>query len=213
MYIASKVVGPVQTNCYLLGEEEHKIAALIDPGDSGEALVRWAEEQGYQVTMILLTHGHFDHIMGVKAALNALAAKGMQVPVYVHQADYPLAPCGFYDNVTLEGIPDVRFYDEGDTVPLGDLTIQVIYTPGHTRGGVCLVVDDVIFSGDTLFRGSCGRTDFPGSSPTEILDSLWKLAQLHGDYTVYPGHDQQTTLREERQHNPYLLYVLRTQGR
>lgn len=213
MYIASKVVGPVQTNCYLLGEEEHKIAALIDPGDSGEALVRWAEEQGYQVTMILLTHGHFDHIMGVKAALNALAAKGMQVPVYVHRADYPLAPCGFCDNVTLEGIPDVRFYDEGDTVPLANLTIQVIYTPGHTRGGVCLVVDDVIFSGDTLFRGSCGRTDFPGSSPVEILDSLWKLAQLHGDYTVYPGHDQQTTLREERQHNPYLLYVLRTRGR
>ena len=210
MYIASKVVGLVQTNCYLLGEEKGKQAALIDPGDQGEALIRWAEEQGYQVTMILLTHGHFDHMSGLKAALAALEAKGIHAPVYVHRADYPLAPCGFYDNVTLEGVPDVRFYDEGDTVTLGDLTIQVIHTPGHTPGGVCLVVDNVIFSGDTLFRGSCGRTDFPGSSPDEILASLGKLAKLPGNYAVYPGHEGQTTLQAERQSNPYVLYALRT---
>ncbi len=160
--------------------------------------------------MILLTHGHFDHITGVQGALSALSARGIDAPVYVHRADYPLAPCGFYDNITLEGVSNVRFYDEGDTVTLGGLPIQVLYTPGHTRGGVCLVAGDVIFSGDTLFCGSCGRTDFPGSSPVEILESLRKLAQLPGDYTVYPGHEEQTTLQNERQGNPYLRYALRT---
>lgn len=209
MLIASKVVGPVQTNCYLLGDEATKHAALIDPGDRGSALVSWAQESGYQITMILLTHGHFDHISGVKDAQDTLSAMGVEVPVYVHKADYPLAPCGFFDNVTLSNVKNVHFYDEGDTVTLDSLSIQVLYTPGHTQGGVCLVAENVIFSGDTLFCGSCGRTDFPGSSSAEIIKSLKKLSELPGDYQVCPGHDQRTTLNQERAWNPYMQYAMK----
>lgn len=208
MYIASKVVGPVQTNCYLLGDEETRTAALIDPGDKGRELVRWSEEQGYQIVMILLTHGHFDHIGGVKTAQDALVEKGIAVPVYVHRADYPLAPCGFFDQINLSEVKDVRFYDEGSAVELAGHSIQVLHTPGHTRGGVSLIVERMIFSGDTLFCGSCGRTDFPGSSPVEIMESLRKLAALEGDYTVYPGHEQITTLEKERRRNPYMRYAI-----
>lgn len=208
MYIASKVVGPVQTNCYLLGDEETKTAALIDPGDRGRELVRWSEEQGYQIVMILLTHGHFDHIGGVKAAQDALAKKGVAVPVYVHRADYPLAPCGFLDQINLSEVEDVRFYDEGSVVELAGHSIAVRHTPGHTKGGVCLIVEDKLFSGDTLFCGSCGRTDFPGSSSAEMMASLGKLARLEENYNVYPGHEQITTLENERRYNPYMRYAM-----
>ncbi len=209
MFIDSKVIGPVQTNCYLLGDEITKHAALIDPGDQGRTLVHWAQERGYQVTMILLTHGHFDHINGVKAAQETLSAPGTEVPVYVHKADYPVAHCGFLDNVSLRDVKNIVFYDEGDTVLLDSISIQVLHTPGHTRGGVCLIAGNAMFSGDTLFCGSCGRTDFPDSSPVEIMESLKRLSALPGDYQVYPGHDRCTTLKRERERNPYMQYAMK----
>lgn len=210
MYIASKTVGPVQTNCYLLGDEATGRAALIDPGDSGDALVRWAGQKGYQVTVILLTHAHFDHIGGVKAAQELMERKGVQVPVYVNDVDYPVARCGFMDSVTLSDVKDVRFYKEGDTVMVDSIPVQVLETPGHTKGSVCLIADGkAIFSGDTLFAGSCGRTDFPGGSAQEILRSLKRLALLEGDYQVYPGHESHTSLSDERAYNMYMLHALK----
>lgn len=211
MFVKGFVVGPVETNCYILGDERTKEAALIDPGASGAELVQRARQEGYQVKMILLTHGHFDHIGGVEGALNALKEQNPaeEVPVYIHQGDYPVAPASFARPVSLEGVPGIRFYDGGDTVSLGSHTIQVIATPGHTQGGVCLLVEDCLFTGDTLFCGSCGRTDFQTSSQTDMLRSLKKLAQLPGEYKVYPGHDSATLLSLERQDNPYMIYAMR----
>ncbi|MCD7838161.1 MAG: MBL fold metallo-hydrolase [Clostridiales bacterium] len=211
MFVKGLVVGPVETNCYILGDEATKDAALIDPGDYGRWVVTQAEEAGYQVTMILLTHGHFDHIGGVQAALSALKMDhpDREIPVYIHRADYPKAPSSFFRPVSLEGVEGIRFYDEGDTVTLGSHTIRVLSTPGHTQGGVCLMVEDCLFTGDTLFAGACGRTDFETSSTADMMASLKRLGQLEGDYKVYPGHEGATLLSVERQENPYLMYAMR----
>ena len=110
----------------------------------------------------------------------------------------------------LEGVIDsLNYYDEGDTLPLGSLTISVLYTPGHTAGSVTLKVGDALFVGDTLFAGSCGRTDLPGGDPMEMLASLRRLGRLEGDYTVYPGHMDSTTLAREKQYNPFIRQALR----
>ncbi len=209
MFIKSFRVGPVVTNCYILGDESTKQAAIIDPGANGDALVRKVIGEGYEPTMILLTHGHFDHVGGVESAVNLLRSMEREVPVYIHAADYPTSPTGFSMDVSLSGIPGIRYYKEGDTVALGALTIKVIETPGHTKGGVCLVVEDAIFSGDTLFAGSCGRTDFPASSPSDMMKSLKKLSLIKGDYRVYPGHEAPTSLDYERKTNPYMTYAMR----
>lgn len=209
MLVTSLTVGPVQTNCYILADETTKDAALIDPGDYGTYLVREARKAGCKIRMILLTHGHFDHIGGVKDALQALrTGEEGPVPVYVHQADYPVAPSSFARHITLNGVENIHFYGEGDTLSLAGHTIHVLSTPGHTEGGVCLLVEDCLFTGDTLFCGSCGRTDFATSSPEAMLLSLRRLAQLPDDYDVYPGHDRATRLSTERQKNPYVRYAL-----
>jgi glyoxylase-like metal-dependent hydrolase (beta-lactamase superfamily II) len=208
MYIQGLTVGPVETNCYILGDEATKLAALIDPGDAGAELVRFTKGQGYEIAMILLTHGHFDHIGGVKEAVEVLnQERETPLPVYIHEEDYPCAPASFDRHITLEGVPGVRFYGEGDTLTLGGISIQVISTPGHTCGGVCLIAGDSIFTGDTLFYGSCGRTDFETSSPEAMLASLKRLALLEGDYKVYPGHEGATLLSDERKNNPYMIYA------
>ena len=122
----------------------------------------------------------------------------------------PDAPCTLEGLDALEGVIDsLNYYDEGDTLPLGSLTISVLYTPGHTAGSVTLKVGDALFVGDTLFAGSCGRTDLPGGDPMEMLASLRRLGRLEGDYTVYPGHMDSTTLAREKQYNPFIRQALR----
>lgn len=206
MFVYPMTVGPVATNCYLLGDERTKIGAIIDPGAHGQQIAAKATEAGYHVDKVLLTHTHFDHITGLPELLKAL---GTDLPIYVHKSDYPNAEAGFGGSLSLEQYADqIHFYDEGDTVPLGEATIHVLHTPGHTPGGVCLQVDDCLFTGDTLFCGSCGRTDLPSSNPMQMLSSLLRLSTLEGDFTIYPGHEQVSTLDYERNKNPFMCYAI-----
>lgn len=191
-------VGPIGTNCYILEDEATKLAAVIDPGDEAEKILSVLKEDGVETRYILLTHGHYDHTTGVPDLHRALP----EAQVYIHKADAQGAGSRLFP---LAGeIADLHFYDEGDTLPLGGLTIHVLHTPGHSKGGVTLQVGDVLFCGDTLFAGSCGRTDLNGGSYEEIMQSLKRLGQLPGDYHVCPGHDVTSTLERERKTNPFL---------
>ncbi|MCD7733556.1 MAG: MBL fold metallo-hydrolase [Clostridiales bacterium] len=210
MYLRSVTVGFVSTNCYFLGDEDTHTAAVIDPGDSGEQLCDLLRQEGYTPAMILLTHGHFDHVDGVPGFL---AASG-PIPVYINRRDYPVSPTNFHVSFIgedgLKGVDNVRFLSEGDTVSLGSHTIRVLETPGHTPGGLTYQAEELLFTGDTLFAGSCGRTDFAASDPQAMLASLGKLGRLEGDYTVLPGHGPASTLEQERRSNPYLRQALGT---
>ena len=191
-------VGPIGTNCYILEDEKARAAAIIDPGDEAGRILQVIEDDGVDVKYILLTHGHYDHTTAVPQLHKTLP----QAEIYIHRADANGAGSQLFP---LAGqIPDLKFYDEGDTLALGDMTIQVLHTPGHSKGSVTLKVGDVLFCGDTLFAGSCGRTDLAGGSYAEIMASLKKLGQLPGDYHVCPGHDVTSTLERERRSNPFL---------
>ena len=191
-------VGPIGTNCYLLEDEKAHVAAVIDPGDEAGRILHVIKDDGVDVKYILLTHGHYDHTTAVPELHQALP----QAEIYIHKADANGAGSRLFP---LAGqIPDLKFYDEGDALTLGELTIQVLHTPGHSMGSVTLKVGDVLFCGDTLFAGSCGRTDLAGGSYDEIMASLKKLGELPGDYHVCPGHDVTSTLERERRSNPFL---------
>ena len=191
-------VGPIGTNCYLLEDEKAHVAAVIDPGDEAGRILQVIKDDGVDVKYILLTHGHYDHTTAVPELHQALP----QVEIYIHKADANGAGSRLFP---LAGqIPDLKFYDEGNALTLGELTIQVLHTPGHSKGSVTLKVGDVLFCGDTLFAGSCGRTDLAGGSYEEIMASLKKLGELPGDYHVCPGHDVTSTLERERRSNPFL---------
>ena len=191
-------VGPIGTNCYLLEDEKAHVAAVIDPGDEAGRILQVIKDDGVDVKYILLTHGHYDHTTAVPELHQALP----QAEIYIHKADANGAGSRLFP---LAGqIPDLKFYDEGNALTLGELTIQVLHTPGHSKGSVTLKVGNVLFCGDTLFAGSCGRTDLAGGSYAEIMASLKKLGQLPGDYHVCPGHDVTSTLERERRSNPFL---------
>ena len=191
-------VGPIGTNCYILEDEGAKLAAVIDPGDEAEAIQEVVEGTGARVEYILLTHGHYDHTTGVPD----LKKRFPDAQVYIHQADANGAGSTLYP---LAGqVAGLKHYKEGDTLPLGSLTIQVMETPGHSPGSVTLRVGDVLFTGDTLFCGSCGRTDLRGGSYAQIMASLKRLGELEGDFHVCPGHGETSTLDRERKVNPYL---------
>ena len=198
MEVKALQVGPIGTNCYILEDEKARAAAIIDPGDEAGRILQVIEDDGVDVKYILLTHGHYDHTTAVPQLHKALP----QAEIYIHRADANGAGSQLFP---LAGqIPGLKFYDEGDTLALGDMTIQVLHTPGHSKGSVTLKVGDVLFCGDTLFAGSCGRTDLAGGSYAEIMASLKKLGQLPGDYHVCPGHDVTSTLERERRSNPFL---------
>ena len=186
MKIQTIPVGQLMTNCYLVCDEQAKVCAVVDPGDEAGRIIDAVERSGCQVRFVLLTHGHYDHFTGLAGLLEKY-----DVPVYIHPAD---AEEGRNNPWSLKfpRLDDAhqRWYGEGDTLTLGSLIIHVLSTPGHSKGSVCLVVEDAILAGDTLFYGSCGRTDFPGGDYKEMLLSLARLARLEGNYRVYPGHDR-----------------------
>lgn len=203
MKIKSMQVGELATNCYILIDEAEKKAAVIDPGDEADRILAELKGLDAQVEYILLTHGHYDHIGAVAQLHQALP----QTKVYLHKADS--RGTGFHVVPLADQVADLEYYDDGDTLKLGSLTIHVIHTPGHTPGGVTLRVGEALFTGDTLFAGSMGRSDFPGGNTRQLFASLKKLARLEGDFQVFPGHDRTTTLERERRSNVFMLEALK----
>ena len=202
MKVSVMQVGPIGTNCYFLQDEESGLLAIIDPGDDWERILQQVKKAEGEVKYILLTHGHYDHTTAVPDLVKALPG----VQVYIHQADANGAGSQLFPLAAQ--VKDLNSYDEGDTLTLGSLTIEVMHTPGHSKGSVTLKVGDVLFTGDTLFCGSCGRTDLRGGSYEEIMESLKRLGELEGDFHVCPGHDRTSTLERERKYNPFLLEAM-----
>lgn len=194
MKIKLMQVGDIGTNCYLLEDEDTLSAAIIDPGGEAQGILEQARAAGVTVKAILLTHGHYDHTGAVRELRSALPG----VPVYLHPADAALL-----GTAVLPPIGETVPYEEGDKLSVGSLTVQVLHTPGHTPGGVTLRVDDALFTGDTLFQGSMGRTDL-GGSYEDIMASLKRLGELEGDLQVLPGHMGVSTLDRERRTNYFL---------
>lgn len=199
MKVIRSILGELETNCYILLDEETMEAAIIDPADEAETLRDTIENLGATLRYILLTHGHRDHTL----AAPKLHEMFPDAAVYIHAADKGQVGIYRYPMEELIG-GDLKFYDDGDTLKLGNLTIEVIATPGHTGGSVCLRVGNALFTGDTLFAGSMGRIDLPGAQPDKMMGSLARLAKLEGDYDVYPGHMETTTMARERQYNLYI---------
>lgn len=202
MLIKCLPVGHLMTNCYIVTDETTLECAVIDPGDESNTILYYLEDNHLTCLAILLTHGHYDHTGAVYAVHEETGA-----PVYMNALDAGTAVA--FDSYSFVPPEGTIFYKEGDEVKVGNLTFRVMETPGHTPGGVTLICGDALFTGDTLFAGSCGRTDLPGGDPMEMLASLRRLGRLEGDYTVYPGHMDSTTLAREKQHNPFIRQALR----
>lgn len=188
------VLGAYQTNCYIVHDGACSQCCVIDPGYTPEVILDKLQELGLTLEAILLTHGHFDHVGGVKD----LAAQ-TNCAVYLCADDLSMPPM-----MTAGPLYYTDTYAEGDVLHLAGLEFTVIQTPGHTPGSVCLLAEQTMFSGDTLFSGSCGRTDLPGGDWTAIRKSLKRLASLKTNYWILPGHGESTTLAEEKRYNPYM---------
>ena len=187
-------LGAYQTNCYILHQEDSSSCVVIDPGYTPEVILDFLAGKGLTLEAILLTHGHFDHVGAVR---DLAAETGCRV--WLNPDDLSMPP-----KLTAGPLYYTDTYSEGDTISPAGISFQVLSTPGHTPGSVCLIAEDFLFSGDTLFAGSCGRTDLPGGSTHAIRESLRRLAALPQDYSVHPGHGESTTLAWEKQYNPYM---------
>ena len=182
------VVGPYQSNCYILGCKNTKEGLVIDPGDEVFRIVKEITKSGLKIRYILITHGHFDHTSGAKELKRITKA-----PVWIHPSDA----------AGLDFQPDGNLSD-GQKIPLGTFDVSVIHTPGHSPGGVCFHAPGAVFTGDTLFAGSIGRTDFPGGDHNRLVQGVIKKIFPLGDrLRVYPGHGPNSTIGRERAANPF----------
>lgn len=201
-----RAVGPLACNCYVVGDEATRHAIVIDPGGDADDLAAVIAEQRLVVTAIVATHAHFDHILAAER-LRALTG----APFLLHDADRPLLDWmqesgRLFLGVELPAAPEVDTpAAEGDRVAAGSLELEIVHTPGHSPGSISLIAPDAVFSGDTLFAGSIGRTDLPGGDTQALLNAVRsKLFALDESLVVYPGHGPVTTLGDERAHNPFV---------
>ena len=198
MILETLIVGPLETNCYILGAEDTGEAMVIDPGAEAPTIMRVLEEKDFKVRYIFNTHGHFDHVSGDRELKEATGAE-----IMLHPADAFLLEA-------LEDVPNVDVpLAAGFELALGEVRGTVLHTPGHTPGSVCLLVGGRAFVGDTIFAGSVGRTDLPGGSYGEIAQSVRRLLALGDGVELYPGHGPKTTVGRERAHNPFVMEFLK----
>ena len=194
-------VGQMQVNCYVLSDRQTKNAILVDPGDDYPLIKSFLEKQKLKPRFIVHTHGHIDHIQ---------ADNEFALPVYAHKLDVELLinPEKNLSNFLSSPFKvdcEIKPLEDGQKITLDDLSLEVIHTPGHTPGGICLKADKVIFTGDSLFAGGVGRTDFPGASARELILSIWnKLLIFPDDTVIYPGHGPHSTIGREKRINPFL---------
>jgi hydroxyacylglutathione hydrolase len=205
MIIKDIVVGPLEVNCYILGCEDTREAVIIDPGGDADKVIKVVEKGNFAPKFIINTHAHFDHVGGVKAIQDYF-----KIDFLLHKEDLFLID-SVSEQATAFGLNPIpkpgvnKFVNNEDKVSFGQKVVKVIHTPGHTPGGVCYYVDNSVFVGDTMFAGSIGRTDFPGSSYETLIKSIKERLFLLGDsVTVYPGHGPSTTIGNEKRHNPFL---------
>jgi glyoxylase-like metal-dependent hydrolase (beta-lactamase superfamily II) len=209
MEIRGLVVGVFQENCYILASNKTKEAIIVDPGDDPERVMEVVKDMGVTVKIIANSHGHADHILGVAGVQESTGAKFL-----IHQSDLALLDQGSESarQMGREGVtvpaPD-GYVQDGDSVGVAGLDLQVIHTPGHTPGSVSYYVNGLLFSGDTLFRGSIGRTDFAGGDYDQEMQSIVnRLLQLPEETIVLPGHMLETTIGQEKGTNPFILQEL-----
>ncbi len=206
MDIITLNLGPLHTNCYIIYGDD-KRAVVIDPAYSADVIKQAIDKNNLTLEKILLTHAHFDHIM----AVDELWGDGVEL--YVHADDEEMLKNPEYNymrdylGMEIEFKTPDRLLNDGDAIPFLNGFIEVIHTPGHTRGSVCYKIFDCMFTGDTLFKGVVGRCDLYGGNYETILESLKKLYDTEGDYKIYPGHGESTTLSEERKNNIYMRYL------
>lgn len=202
LHIHTLTLGNYQTNTYIVHDSVATTCCIIDPGCDADTILHRVTQLGLTVDAIVLTHGHFDHVGAVQQIVERTRCQlwmsegdWSQFPNPVNVFYYPLANCDF---------TEVHFIEDDEVISAGGAVFHAISTPGHTRGSACLLCGDALFSGDTLFAGSCGRTDLPGGDRERLAGSLKRLAELEGDYRVYPGHGSPTTLLREKKTNPYM---------
>lgn len=204
MIIEKLELGPFAANCYIVGSESNKEGIIIDPGAEADRILQEVEDLGLEIKLIVLTHHHIDHIGAVKEVKEAT---GAEVAIHTDEAESlqrPPSSTTFGFSYPAPPPPD-RLLKGGDSIDIGDLHFLVLHTPGHSPGGICLLGEGVVFSGDTLFNSGIGRFDFPGSSGKQLMNSIYtKLMVLPDDTIIYPGHGPETTIGTERQWNPFL---------
>ena len=200
MLIKTLPVGMLETNCYIVTDEETRKCAVIDPGANSSMILDYIESNKLEAVAIFLTHGHYDHHMALDAVIEATGA-----PAYIHKND--VNRNGQKGRHLLNDNGKLTYYAEGSVIDVGNLKFTVLETPGHTLGSVTLMCEDAIFTGDTLFRGDCGRTDLEGGDEDTMMQSLKRLAGLDGDYEVYPGHEASSSLGYERSFNRYMRHA------
>ncbi|MCR5575865.1 MAG: MBL fold metallo-hydrolase [Oscillospiraceae bacterium] len=202
MLIKTLPVGQLETNCYVVTNENTLESVVIDPGDEANTILDYLESNHLKCAAIFITHGHFDHV-GAAAALKAETG----APLYMNPRDSSAR--GVDNHLRYRMAPEDKSYDDGDVIEAAGLRFTVLATPGHTPGGVTLLCEDALFTGDTLFKGSCGRTDLPGGDMEQEFASLRRICELPGDYEVYPGHMDPSTLEREREFNYYCRAAMR----
>jgi glyoxylase-like metal-dependent hydrolase (beta-lactamase superfamily II) len=204
LILKTLVVGPIQSNCYIIGCERTREAAVIDPGGDADRILITLAKDRLRCVYIINTHGHFDHSADNKRLKEVTGAQ-----LLIHHADAPMIlhqsmNRGMWGTHLENSPPPDRYLNEGDIITFGDISLKVLNTPGHSPGSISLVTDKIVFVGDTLFAGSIGRTDFPGGDHEGLLRNVRKKIFTLGDHVVvYPGHGPKTTVGRERKTNPF----------